>query len=386
MAPTKPSLELLRLLSDEHVLRALMAQRRATRAEIAAAMGLSKPTVSESVRRLSAAGVVTDTGERTSGRGRIGTYYAMPATTGCALVIELAAEGIVAEAVDVYGDVVARSHTPMSRAPEAGRVARTFERTAVEVAAGCAGPMRLGVVSAAEPVDRRTGRLVELPDAPLLLGALDPPAVLADVVQGDVTVDNDVNWAARAERDRDPAGGLRDFVYLFLGEGMGCAVVSDGEVRRGHAGLAGEIAHVPTVGPAGAAMRMTEVFDALGLRQPGSTAIDVPALLRAVEPETAQAGDLRAALARAVGGVLSAAVALADPAVVRVGGPWGRQPKVLAAMASEFTHAPRHVAIEAAGVVDEPALTGAREAALGALREAVVASVSRPPDVQGRSA
>ena len=77
MAPTKPTLELLRSLSDEHVLRALMSQRQATRAEIAAATGLSKPTVSESVRRLSASGSVVDTGERTTGRGRVGTYYAL---------------------------------------------------------------------------------------------------------------------------------------------------------------------------------------------------------------------------------------------------------------------------------------------------------------------
>src|SRR3954469_11051917 len=124
MAPTKPSLELLRSLSDEHVLRALMSQRRATRAELAAATGLSKPTVSESVRRLGAAGIVVDTGQRTSGPGRIGTYYALPATTGCALVVSIAPEGIVAEAVDVYGDVAARSQAEVSRAPRAGHVAR----------------------------------------------------------------------------------------------------------------------------------------------------------------------------------------------------------------------------------------------------------------------
>src|SRR4051794_3268692 len=58
VATTKPTLELLRSLSDEHVLRALMARRRATRAEIAVATGLSKPTVSESVRRLSEAGTL----------------------------------------------------------------------------------------------------------------------------------------------------------------------------------------------------------------------------------------------------------------------------------------------------------------------------------------
>ena len=365
MAPTKPSLELLRSLSDEHVVRALMSRRQATRAEIAVATGLSKPTVSESVRRLSAAGVVVDTGERTTGRGRIGTYYGLPATIGCGLVVGIAPEGVVAEAVDVYGEIVARSHAGVSRAPGERHVAHTLQRVAGEVAGRCAGPIRLAVVSAADPVDRATGRLVELPDAPFLVGALDAPAVLAELVEGPVTVDNDVNWMARAEH------GGRDFVYVFLGEGVGAAVVSDGEVRRGHAGLAGEIAHLPTVGPGGAAMRLTEVFEALGLRRPGSTAIDVPALLRAVESEEAVAD----ALARAVGGVLAAAVALADPAVVLVGGPWGRS--VLAALAREFAQAPRHVPVEAAAVDDEPALAGARETALQQLRDAVVAAAPR---------
>jgi len=375
VAPTKPSLELLRSLSDEHVLRALMSQRQATRAELAVATGLSKPTVSESVRRLSAAGVVVDTGERTTGRGRIGTYYGLPATTGCALVASIAPEGIVAEAVDVYGEVVARSQAPVSRAPGEHHVARTLERVAGEVAAG---PMRVAAVSAADPVDRETGRLLELPDAPFLVGALNAPAVLAKLVDGPVTVDNDVNWMARAELSR--ADRPQDFVYVYLGEGVGAAVVSDGEVRRGHAGVAGEIAHVPTVGPGGVAMRLTEVFAALGLRRPDSTAIDVPALLRAVESETAT----RDALARAVAGLLSAAVALADPAVVLVGGPWGRDPKVLAAVAHEFAQAPRHVAVEAATVEDEPALAGARETALEQLRDAIVAAAPRRPGFESR--
>jgi predicted NBD/HSP70 family sugar kinase len=362
VAPTKPSLELLRSLSDEHVLRALMAQRRATRAELAVATGLSKPTVSESVRRLGEAGAVVDTGERTTGRGRIGTYYGLPASSGCALVVSIAPEGIVAEAVDVYGEVVARSQAEVSRSPGPDAVARALERVAGEV--GGSGPLRVAAVSAADPVDRESGRLVELPDSPFLVGALDAPAVLAGLVDGPVTVDNDVNWAARAELGRGA-----DFVYLFLGEGVGAAVVSDGEVRRGHGGLAGEIAHVPTVGPGGVAMPFTDVFAALGLHRPGSRAIDVPALLAAAARDATD-------LARAVCGVLAAAVALADPEVVLVGGPWGRDPAVLAAIAREFASAPRHVPVEAAAVEDEPALAGARETALRQLRDAIVAGAS----------
>lgn len=383
MTPIKPTLGLLRSLSDEHVLRALMLRRQATRAEIATATGLSKPTVSESVRRLSADGYVVDTGQRTTGRGRVGTYYALPATTGQALVAGLAPEGIVAEAVDVYGQLVARSWAPVTRSPGTGEVARTLKRVAGEVAEHSGGRFRLAVVSAAEPVDRQSGRLVELPDAPFLLGALDPAAVLAGLVDGDVTVDNDVNWAALAEHRHGRAAGVRDFVYLFLGEGVGCAVLTDGDVRRGHGGLAGEIAHVVTDGPGGVAMRLTEVFEALDLRRPGSTAIDVPALLAAVEPDTQAADELRTALARAIAGVLSAAMALTDPAKVLIGGSWGRHPAILGAVTRQFATAPRNVVVEAAAVDDEPALAAARETALRQLRDAVITATA-PRSAQAR--
>lgn len=350
MAPAKPTLELLRSLSDEHVLRALMVSRHATRAELALATGLSKPTVSESVKRLVETGALEDTGERTTGRGRVGTYYALaPAAVGHALVASLAPEGVVVESVDVYGHVVRR---------EEARAAAADVAATLRALAG-RGRYRLAVISAADPVDRDTGRLVELPDAPFLLGALDPATVLADAVAGPVIVDNDVNWAARAEHR------TQDFLYLHLGEGLGAAVVSDGEVRRGHAGVAGEIAHVITIGPDGAAMRFTDVFAALRLRRNGSTAIDVAELLRDDRHDT---------VARAVAGVISAAVAFNDPAVVVVGGAWGLP--LLDAIARACAGSPRPLPVEPATVADT--LSAARAAALRELRDAVV-TASREP-------
>src|SRR4051812_3939851 len=169
MAPTKPTLELLRSLSDEHVLSALITERRATRAEIAAATGLSKPTVSESVRRLAEAGAVVDTGQRTTGRGRVGTYYALAPTTGRALVASIAPEGITAEAVDIYGDVVARAQAPALRSPE---VASTLDAIAREIAGG---PFRVSGLTAPRPVAPRAGRPGEPPEPPVPPGAPAPP-------------------------------------------------------------------------------------------------------------------------------------------------------------------------------------------------------------------
>jgi predicted NBD/HSP70 family sugar kinase len=379
MTPAKPSMDLVRSATDERVLRAFLERDRLTRAELAVRTGLSKPTASESVRRLTEAGLLRDTGERTTGRGRVGTYYALSESLGAAAVVGIAPEGITVELVNVRGDVVAREREDLRRPAAAEDVSGSL-RTAVERAlAGATSRARSAVVSAADPVDRGTGRLVHLPDAPFLVGELCPAETLADLVDGPVLVDNDVNWAARAERSAAGAHPPDDFVYLHLGEGLGCAVVSDGEVRRGQVGIAGEIAHVVTWGPRGQATRFTEVFAGLGLRQPHSTAVDVDAVRRALDASTARARSTRVALARAVTGVLSAAVALADPGLVVLGGSWGAHPAMLEAVREDFGAQPRCVPVRAAAVLDEPSLRGARAHAVHELRAAVLtpSAVSR---------
>src|SRR5690349_24428388 len=92
-----------------------MTEPRLTRAELAARTGISKPTISESVRRLTEAGLLRDTGERTTGRGRVGSYYALSDTLGVALVVGIAAEGIAVEVLDVRGSLVATVEQRLQR-------------------------------------------------------------------------------------------------------------------------------------------------------------------------------------------------------------------------------------------------------------------------------
>jgi predicted NBD/HSP70 family sugar kinase len=370
--PPKPSLELLRSITDESVLRLLMEEGRMTRAEIAARSGISKTTISESMRRLSEARIVADTGERTTGRGRSGLYYSLAKGTGCALVASISPEGVIAEALDAVGRVVAQADMPLAQAPGKARTSQALRDTVSRVRDASPGPIQLSVISAADPVDRTSNKLVQLPDAPFLVGELDPAGTLASLVAGDVLVDNDVNWAARAERRCGSAGDVDDLVYLHLGQGLGCAVVSDGEVRRGHRGLAGEIAHVMTRGPSGAAVPFTQVFEELGLRKPGSTAIDVDALEGDLRQGPSFAVDVAAVLADAVSGVLLAATAFSDPELIVLGGTWARQPTFFAALAERAAAWPRGVPIRASTVLDRPEMVGARWAAVQLLRSAIV--------------
>lgn len=380
MIPAKPSLELLRSLTDEHVLRSLIAERRLTRAEIAARTGISKPTIGESVRRLTEAGLVRDTGERTTGRGRVGSYYALTEGLGVALVAGIAPEGVIAEAVDVYGDVLARETEEVVRPARPDQLAKALQSAATRALSATGRPARLAVVSAADPVDRQTGRLVQLPYAPFLIGELSPAEVLEPLVKGPVTVDNDVNWAAAIERAHADRGVFDDFGYLYLGEGLGCAVVADGQVRRGTAGIAGEIAHVITTGANGRAMPFINVFADLGLLQPGSTAIDVIGLLARVEADSGEADRSRTTLGEAISGVIVAIVALTDPQLVVLGGSWGAHPRIRQAVIESLGRQPRAVPVRSPQVVDEPSLAGARQRAWDDLQTLL----TRPADVAGR--
>jgi predicted NBD/HSP70 family sugar kinase len=221
-----------------------------------------------------------------------------------------------------------------------------------------------------------------------LLGDLDPVAVLAPLVAGPVIVDNDVNWAARAERNHrvTGAGPLDDFAYVYLGEGLGCAVISDGEVRRGHGGLAGEIAHLLVAGPNGQATSLIDVFGQLDLRQPNATAIDTARILAATTPDAqavpgsaSEANGTLQAVAQAVSGAIAAVVALADPAEIVLGGPWGSHPVLAAAIAEAAASLPRPVPVRVAAAATEPALSGARADALARLRAAIIARAQPTP-------
>nr|WP_240978149.1 ROK family protein [Knoellia sp. DB2414S] len=360
-------------MSDTTVLTALIEHGPSTRAELASATGLSKPTVTESMRRLEAAGAVLDTGDRSTGRGRAGVYYDLSPATGLALAVSVAPEGIVAEALDVRGKVLARETAGVTRPAKPTAVARALSSTAKSAlhAAG-ADRARLAVVSVADPVDRHTGRLVQLPDSPFLVGTLDPAGALAPVVGGSVVVDNDVNWSALAERSAGD-GDLDDFAFLHLGEGLGCALVADGSVVRGATGLAGEVAHVVVPGPRGLAMACTEVFERLGLHHEGSTAIDVAEVVRSVTGRGARATARLHVIADAVAGVVAAVVAVSDPSVVVLGGSWGTEPAVLAAVRERIDSSPRPVPLRPADVPDA-ALAGARADAVARLRALVTQS------------
>lgn len=84
--------------------------------------------------------------------------------------------------------------------------------------------------------------------APNLIWAKDKPVSLgkmfADRLGLKVAVTNDANAAAMGEMYYGAAKGMKNFIVLTLGTGVGSGIVINGEMVYGHDGFAGELGHV----------------------------------------------------------------------------------------------------------------------------------------------
>jgi predicted NBD/HSP70 family sugar kinase len=375
--PRRPSLGVVRELTDRHVVGQLLEAGELTRAQLATRTRISKPTISESVRRLTAAGLITDAGQQVGRRGPAGTFYRLRSDIGVAVAASAGPDGVLVELLDLRGERLHRSHRHVAVPTTRSALEPLLVEATTEVLAEAPGPVLAATLSVAGPVDRATGRLVRLPDSPFLVDELDPVPLLESLLGLAPVVDNDVDWAALAERSGGSAGGLDDFAYLFLGPGLGGAVVGDGVVLHGGRGLAGEIAHVRTIGPGGRALRLVEVFADLGLRRPGSAALDVERIRAVLDAGTPHDRATSDAIVTALAGVIASIGTVLDPQAVVVGGPWAHHPTLTRRLAGEvdrLSAVPTEIRFADLGS-DAPHV-GARQAAVAAAQEALTGQLS----------
>lgn len=109
------------------------------------------------------------------------------------------------------------------------------------------------------PKERLTGVGVGAPNANFYTGeireAVNLPwkgvvplaALLTEAFQLKTTITNDANAAALGEMYYGAAKGMKDFVVVTLGTGLGSGFVANGQLIYGHDGFAGELGHITAV-------------------------------------------------------------------------------------------------------------------------------------------
>ncbi|WP_330341212.1 ROK family transcriptional regulator [Streptomyces sp. NBC_00557] len=247
--PASPSTA--RAINDRLALRLLQQEGPLTAGQLKQLTGLSRPTVADLVERLTAAGLITVVGE--SGEQRRGPkarLYGIVADRAHLAALDVRTGGVVVLVSDLVGRVLAEVSVPIGGDTGTGTAVEQAV-TAVERTAKEAGADRLHTVGIGAPglIDPATGDLRDSGGLPAWHRSL--ATALQDRLPGArVTVENETNLAALAEQREGAARDRDTFVLLWLGHGVGAAVVLDGTLRRGASGGTGEIGFLPVPGTA----------------------------------------------------------------------------------------------------------------------------------------
>ncbi|MGW1673597.1 ROK family transcriptional regulator [Streptomyces sp. NPDC002324] len=400
----------LRAMNDRAALDLLLEHGPLSRTRLGKLTGLSKPTASQLLARLEAAGLVVATGTGTegsgtggpgesgSGAGRPGPnaqLYTVDPTAAYAAGLDVTPERVLAAVADITGRTVGEFAVPTPGRRPAEPVVHQVT-TALDGAVKAAGLVRADVrrlvIGTPGAFDPGTGRLryaSHLPGwhSPALLDAL------AAALPMPVEYENDVNLAALAEQRLGAARGHEDFVLLWNEGGLGAAVVLGGRLHRGFTGGAGEVGFLPV--PGVPLVRQVTKANSGGFQElAGSQVIprlarelgitDIPdgpyaevaaaLVARAAAVDSGPHRRLLATYATAVATGLAALVSVLDPELIVLSGSAlasGGEPlrALVAAELGELAASRPRLVIGA--VLEHPVLRGALESALATTRDEV---------------
>ncbi len=371
VAPTPASPSTARAINDRLALRLLQESGPLTATQLKTMTGLSRPSVADLVERLAGAGLIEVVGE--SGEQRRGPnarLYGIVARRAHLAALDVRTDSVTAVVTDLLGHPLAEAALPVGAPADA---VEALLRTAREAGATALHTVVVGAPGLVAPA---TGELRDTTGLPAwhrdLVTALQRslPAV--------VVVENETNLAALAEQRAGGARDLDSFVLLWLGAGVGAAVVLDGRLRRGASGGAGEIGFLPVPGTGGlpSATDCGGGFHALAGRDAvtalaGQHGFHGPA----EEAVAGAAGEaFLDALAERLALGAAAVAAVLDPGCVVLGGELGLAggPGLAARVARRLTTlTPVPTEVRATALGGPAVLTGARLAAREAAQDAL---------------
>ena len=145
--------------------------------------------------------------------------------------------------VDVRGNILAKDSFPTEDYPEINNFVAALSERIVELVEANGGYENIRSVGISAPsANFMLGSIMNSPNFPWK-GVIPLAAMLRDRLGLAVALANNSHAVALGERAYGSAHGMRDFIVVTLGTGMGSCIFSDGRPILGYDGYAGEIGH-----------------------------------------------------------------------------------------------------------------------------------------------
>jgi len=144
--------------------------------------------------------------------------------------------------IDIQGNIIAENSVPTQPQESAEKL---FERLHVEINKMFA-PLAetynfLGIGIGAPNANYYKGTVEQPPN--LNWGTVNVVDILKKYFDVPVAITNDANAAAIGEMKFGAAKGMKEFIVITLGTGLGSGIVTNGDLLYGNDGFAGEIGH-----------------------------------------------------------------------------------------------------------------------------------------------
>lgn len=228
------------------LLRQLYFQRQASRLELSRATGLSAASVSNVVAELIEAGVVFESGALESEGGRPRILLEVAASRFQVIGVDVGETRIRVERFDLALTEIERAEIPMTAGdyePAGVIAAIAAGLDAVGVPEPGTGTELLGIgIGVPGIVEGREACVVHCQT--LGWDAVPFEALLREVTDLPLFIDNGANTLGRAEVWFGAGRGASDTLFLLIGSGIGASMMVDGVAYRGSSTSAGEWGHV----------------------------------------------------------------------------------------------------------------------------------------------
>ena len=157
--------------------------------------------------------------------------------------IDISLDATTYAIVDVKGDVIAMDSFPTMDYPEINQFISALSDHLVNMVEEHGGYESIRSVGISAPsANFMTGSIVNAPNLPWK-GVIPLGVLLRDRIGYAVAVANNADVRALGEHAYGLAKGMRDFVVVTMGNGIGSCLFSNGMIHKGSDGFAGEIGH-----------------------------------------------------------------------------------------------------------------------------------------------
>ncbi|HEY1518490.1 MAG TPA: ROK family transcriptional regulator [Solirubrobacteraceae bacterium] len=240
-----------------HLVAMIRDQGPISRSQLSRAIGLPRSTTTALVAELLTERLIDEAPARSagagSGSGRPATLLSLHRPDGLVAGFDFGHRHIRVAIATGDGQVLAEESAPLDvdrHAENALDSARVLFGRVLERADVSAQDIRAAAAGIPAPLNNRTGRV----GSPTILASwvdLDPAEELQRRIGLTVRLGNDAAFGALGEMTYGAARNLKDFIYVKASNGIGAALVLNGQLYRGSHGMAGEIGHTQ-IDPTGA--------------------------------------------------------------------------------------------------------------------------------------